>query len=57
LAAHADTIVPALRERVAIAVPFAPDVVPARFMQDGALRGAVALAVDALVAETQEAPR
>src|SRR4051812_5199671 len=48
LMAHADTILPALRERVAVAVPFPPDVVPARFLQDGALRGAAALASDAV---------
>jgi glucokinase len=46
LMAHADTILPALRERVLEAVPFPPDVVPARFLYDGALRGAVALALD-----------
>lgn len=48
LMAHAETILPALRERVAAAVPFAPDVVAARFSQDGALRGAAALAIDNL---------
>ena len=47
LMAHADAILPALRERVAGAVPFPPEVVPARFLQDGAHRGAVALAIDA----------
>src|SRR3954447_22861984 len=48
LMAHAETILPALRDRVAAAVPFPPDVVPARFLQDGALRGAAALASDAV---------
>jgi glucokinase len=48
LMAHADTILPALRERVLNAVPFPPDVVPARFLYDGALRGAVALALDSV---------
>jgi glucokinase len=48
LMAHADAILPALRERMAAAVPFPPDVVPARFLQDGALRGAAALAIDAV---------
>jgi glucokinase len=47
LMAHADTILPALRMRVAEAVPFPPEVVPARFLTDGALRGAVALASEA----------
>lgn len=46
LMAHADTILPALRERVLEAVPFPPEVVPARFLHDGALRGALALALD-----------
>jgi glucokinase len=48
LMAHAATILPALRERVAAAVPFPPEIVPARFLQDGALRGAAALAIDAI---------
>jgi glucokinase len=47
LMAHADTILPALRERMADAVPFPPEILPARFLQDGALRGAAALAIDA----------
>lgn len=47
LMAHADVIIPALRERVRAAVPFPPEVVPAAFPYDGALRGAVALALDA----------
>jgi glucokinase len=50
LMAHADTILPALRTRVDAVVPFPPEVVPARFVQDGALRGAGALAIDALAA-------
>jgi glucokinase len=55
LMAHAETILPALRERIAEAVPFPPDVVAARFIQDGALRGAAALAIDdvAVVEETR----
>lgn len=51
LMAHASTILPALRARLDAVVPFPPDVVPAQFLQDGALRGAAALAIDA-VAET-----
>jgi glucokinase len=51
LMAHADTILPALRERAAAAVPFPPEIVPARFLQDGALRGAAALAIDAVGVE------
>ncbi|GAB2984754.1 ROK family protein [Amycolatopsis acidiphila] len=38
-----DVILPALRQRLAQAVPFPPDVVAARFADDGALRGAIAL--------------
>jgi glucokinase len=48
LMAHADAILSAVRARVAVAVPFPPEVVPARFLQDGALRGAAALAIDAV---------
>jgi predicted NBD/HSP70 family sugar kinase len=47
LMAHADTILPALRARVDAVVPFPPEVVAARFLHDGALRGAAALAIDA----------
>jgi glucokinase len=54
LMAHEDKILPALRERLGTSVPFPPDVVPARFIQDGALRGAAALAIDA-VALVEEA--
>jgi glucokinase len=48
LMAHADMILPALQDRLAAAVPFPPEIVPARFLQDGALRGAAALASDAV---------
>jgi glucokinase len=51
LMAHAETILPALRNRVDNAAPFPPAVVPARFLQDGALRGAAALAIDAVQEE------
>jgi glucokinase len=37
-----------LRRQLSAAVPFPPELVPARFGQDGALRGAVALALDAV---------
>jgi glucokinase len=47
LMAHAEAILPVLRARVAEGVPFAPDVVPAEFLHDGALRGAAALALEA----------
>ncbi len=42
----ANVVLPALRRRIAQGVPFPPELVPARFEQDGALRGAVALAMD-----------
>jgi glucokinase len=48
LMAHAERILPPLRERVQAVVPFPPDVVPARFLHDAALRGAAALAIDAV---------
>lgn len=49
----ADVVLPALRRRLLQAVPFPPELVPARFEQDGALRGGVALAMD-LVSESIE---
>ena len=45
-AGSADVLLPALRARLGQAVPFPPELVTARFDQDGALRGAVALALD-----------
>src|SRR4051794_25368293 len=48
LMAHAETILPALRERVSAAVPFPPEIVAARFVRDASLRGAAALAIDAV---------
>jgi glucokinase len=49
LAGSADVLLPPLRSRLAQAVPFPPELVTARFDQDGALRGAVALALDRAV--------
>jgi glucokinase len=49
LMAHAEAILPALRARLGASVPFPPDVVAARFIQDGALRGAAALAIDSVL--------
>jgi glucokinase len=43
---HQDLVLPALTRRVQQAVPFPPPVVPARFVHDAALRGAIALAID-----------
>lgn len=48
LTASADVLFPVLRRRLAQAVPFPPALVSARFEQDAALRGAVALAMDTL---------
>jgi glucokinase len=44
---RADLVLAALRRRVRQAAPFPPEVVAARFVHDAALRGAVALAIDA----------
>ncbi|WP_344854282.1 ROK family protein, partial [Amycolatopsis ultiminotia] len=41
LVRSADVLMPALRERLAAAVPFPPELVAARFEQDASLRGAV----------------
>jgi len=41
----ADVLLPALRDRLAHAVPFPPELVAATFDQDGALLGAIALAL------------
>ena len=43
LVRSADVLLPALRERLAAAVPFPPELVPARFDQDASLLGALAL--------------
>ena len=43
----APRVLGALRRRIDAAVPFAPEVVSARFTEDGAVRGALALALDA----------
>ena len=45
LVRSADVLLPALADRLAHAVPFPPELVPARFDQDAALLGAVALAL------------
>lgn len=44
----ADVVLEALGRRLRFAVPFPPELVAARFVQDGALRGATALVLDAL---------
>lgn len=55
LMAHGDRILAALRKRLAAAAPFPPEVVAARFPQDGALRGALALALDLVVEQSADA--
>ena len=42
-----EAILGALGERLRMAVPFPPELVPARFVHDGSLRGAIALAAEA----------
>ena len=43
-----ERVLGALEERLREATPFPPELVPARFAADGPLRGAIALAVDAI---------
>ncbi|WP_394362186.1 ROK family protein [Amycolatopsis sp. SB7-3] len=47
LVRSADILLPALRERLARAVPFPPELVSAKFDQDASLLGAIAIALDA----------
>lgn len=47
LVRSADILLPALRERLAQAVPFPPELVSAKFDQDASLLGAIAIALDA----------
>jgi predicted NBD/HSP70 family sugar kinase len=44
---HREMVLAALEERLRSAVPFPPELVAARFVHDGSLRGAIALALDA----------
>jgi glucokinase len=48
LMSHREVVLAALEERLRSAVPFPPELVAARFVQDGSLRGAIALALDAV---------
>jgi glucokinase len=48
LMTSAAVVLSSLEERLRLAVPFPPELVPARFVQDGPLRGAVALAAEAV---------
>ena len=56
LMASSDAILAALGPRLASAVPFPPELVPAHFVHDGALRGAVALAADAVATRSTYSP-
>jgi glucokinase len=49
LMGSAGRVLEALDRRLRCAVPFPPELVPARFVRDGALRGAIALALDKVV--------
>ena len=56
LMSRPEVILPALERRLRAAVPFPPELVPAQFVHDGPLRGAIALALDEaahLVTHTQ----
>jgi hypothetical protein len=50
-------ILPALRRRLEQAVPFPPGLVPAHFVLDAPLRGAIALAADACAMPKQPVGR
>jgi glucokinase len=51
-----DRILGHLSRRLRMAVPFPPEIVPARFIHDGALRGAALLALEAATASPQSSP-
>ena len=48
LMSHREMVLAALEKRLRSAVPFPPELVAARFVHDGSLRGAIALALDAV---------
>jgi glucokinase len=50
LMSRPDVILAALDRRLTAAVPFPPELVPAEFVHDGPLRGAIALALDEVAA-------
>jgi glucokinase len=53
LMSQPDVVLDALERRLRLGAPFAPELVPARFIHDGPLRGAVALALDQAGAPTE----
>jgi glucokinase len=50
LMSSADAVLAALERRLRAAAPFPPELVPAEFVHDGPLRGAIALALDEVAA-------
>jgi glucokinase len=50
LMSRPEAILEALERRLRMAAPFAPELVPAEFVHDGPLRGAIALALDEVAA-------
>ncbi len=50
LMSRPDSILGALERRLSVAAPFPPELVPAEFVHDGPLRGAIALALDEVAA-------
>ena len=55
LMGQAELVLPALERRLRSAVPFPPELVPAAFIDDGPVRGALALALGAAQPAAQEA--
>ena len=53
LMSQPDPILAALERRLSASAPFAPELVPAEFVHDGPLRGAIALALDARAGSTK----
>ena len=53
LMSHGDLVLDALQHRLRFAVPFPPELVPAAFVQDGSLRGALALGLEMAHAPTE----
>jgi len=50
LMSQADAVLEAIERRLSVAAPFEPELVPAEFVHDGPLRGAIALALDEVAA-------
>ena len=55
LMSRPDQVLDALERRLRSAVPFAPELVPAEFIHDGPLRGAIALALDEVTQRKESA--